>query len=469
MTIASATVTASVNPDTAEVTSCQFEYGPTSSYGSTAPCASAPGSGETAVQVIAALSGLAANTTYHFRISAGSVEGTTYGADQTFTTLQTSSSGEATEPTVPAAAVDGGLSVTATGGTGTVTVGHYGTEPGGTLLAGGKGPYSRLEQSEGSTFTKIEYKDCELGGARTLWWDDPVTGWEPLAEPTAIYDESTHCITVTLATSSHPSIGQLSNARYAAGPSASEEYGRCMPTKDGHFEDGGCTKETFREKGRARRYDGSYEWLAAPNDCYPQKHGRFGDSVCSHESYKENGKTHSRKYLGNYEQGSNVFTGSGGAATIEAAGSGSIECQASSFAGTEQARDHASLQLTFTGCASEGAKCTSAGQAEGAIITEPLESYTYEEGSRYVTVLGGSPLMSFDCGRGTLSLSGAAAGQLSVAINTSASSSTSAFGTGAGEEDLELEDEQGTTHSATLTTTLQIANAQAIELRAKPY
>jgi subtilisin family serine protease len=83
----SATLGASVNPNGGNVTACSFEYGPTSSYGNSAPCASLPGSGETPVSVSAAISGLSAGTTYHFRVLARSAGGTGAGADLTFTTL----------------------------------------------------------------------------------------------------------------------------------------------------------------------------------------------------------------------------------------------------------------------------------------------------------------------------------------------------------------------------------------------
>ncbi|HSZ70739.1 MAG TPA: hypothetical protein VK756_10295 [Solirubrobacteraceae bacterium] len=81
------TLNATVNPNGAEVSSCEFEYGTTSSYGSSAPCSSLPGSGTEAVGVAAALKGLAANTTYHFRIVATNAGGTSEGSDRTFKTL----------------------------------------------------------------------------------------------------------------------------------------------------------------------------------------------------------------------------------------------------------------------------------------------------------------------------------------------------------------------------------------------
>jgi hypothetical protein len=86
VTNGSATLNAKVNPDGSEVSACTFEYGTTESYGSTQACSALPGSGTSAVAVSAAISGLAANKTYHYRISATNASGTSKGLDQTFTT-----------------------------------------------------------------------------------------------------------------------------------------------------------------------------------------------------------------------------------------------------------------------------------------------------------------------------------------------------------------------------------------------
>ena len=90
---------ATVNPNGGEVTKCEFEYGTTNAYGSSASCASLPGSGESPVAVSAPISGLAPNTTYHFRISATNAGGTSKGADETFKTL----------PNAPTVVTDSGI------------------------------------------------------------------------------------------------------------------------------------------------------------------------------------------------------------------------------------------------------------------------------------------------------------------------------------------------------------------------
>jgi hypothetical protein len=80
----SATVAGTVNPN-GTATSYSFQYGTSTSYGSSTPSTDA-GSGSADAPVSANLTGLASSTAYHYRLVAVSSAGTTDGADQTFTT-----------------------------------------------------------------------------------------------------------------------------------------------------------------------------------------------------------------------------------------------------------------------------------------------------------------------------------------------------------------------------------------------
>jgi hypothetical protein len=87
ITQTSASLNAIVDPNGGEVSECQFEFGTTTEYGSSAPCTPSPGTGRTSVAVSASITGLAAGATYHFRIAAANQGGISYSSDQTLTML----------------------------------------------------------------------------------------------------------------------------------------------------------------------------------------------------------------------------------------------------------------------------------------------------------------------------------------------------------------------------------------------
>ena len=149
MTTVSATLNGTVDPEGANVTGCRLEYGATESYGQSAPCSPSPGSGKSPVAVKGALTGLGVNATYHFRLSATNEHGTNFGADHTFTTLASSETARTSEPTVPAKAKDGALSVEGSDGTGAVTIGTYESEIGGPPLAESREPTFRSITAKG--------------------------------------------------------------------------------------------------------------------------------------------------------------------------------------------------------------------------------------------------------------------------------------------------------------------------------
>jgi RHS repeat-associated protein len=81
-----ATLKASVNPN-GYATTYQFEYGPTTSYGTKVPLSPEPvGSGTTAVAVSKVITGLAEGSEYHYRVVASNAAGTAKGLDKTLKT-----------------------------------------------------------------------------------------------------------------------------------------------------------------------------------------------------------------------------------------------------------------------------------------------------------------------------------------------------------------------------------------------
>ena len=80
----SATLNGSLDPH-GLTTSVYFQYGTTTSYGSTTPMQSQ--TGNTYRNISANISSISASTVYHFRIVATNSAGTRFGSDRTFTTL----------------------------------------------------------------------------------------------------------------------------------------------------------------------------------------------------------------------------------------------------------------------------------------------------------------------------------------------------------------------------------------------
>jgi PKD domain len=97
VTQTSATLNATVNPEGSAVTACTFDYGTTTAYGLSAPCASLPGSGSAAVAVSAAIGSLSAGTTYDVKIVATNANGT----EDATTTFKTEAAPTKKEETPP--------------------------------------------------------------------------------------------------------------------------------------------------------------------------------------------------------------------------------------------------------------------------------------------------------------------------------------------------------------------------------
>jgi hypothetical protein len=75
-----------VNPENAGDATCVFQWGTTVAYGHTAACSELVANGASPAAVHTQLSGLQADTTYHYRLTATNGNGTEAGKDATFTT-----------------------------------------------------------------------------------------------------------------------------------------------------------------------------------------------------------------------------------------------------------------------------------------------------------------------------------------------------------------------------------------------
>ena len=136
------------------------------------------------------------------------------GASVSFNTayLKSSASGSSIESSKPAEAIDGSvLKATATGGTGTVIVGQYESDPVGALAfeSGSTGQYIDVFLSPENSFTNLSFEDCDLNGGEYLYWYDPKTKeWERVSDETAPSGNPS-CITVTINKSTKPDLEQM--------------------------------------------------------------------------------------------------------------------------------------------------------------------------------------------------------------------------------------------------------------------
>lgn len=136
-------------------TTYHFEYGTSTTYGSSVPMPDADAGSGLATPVSQQITGLAPNMTYHYRlVSTNSVEGTGFSADRTFSTAEAA----ATPPT------GGGTTETAPG----ASPGAYpypGESPGPTSPApGGKGPKTVVKTVKSGGRTLLATR-----GGRTLY------------------------------------------------------------------------------------------------------------------------------------------------------------------------------------------------------------------------------------------------------------------------------------------------------------
>jgi hypothetical protein len=81
-----ATVTAQVNPNGPQVTSCEIEYGLEGGYEYAVPCSPVPGSGDIAVTVEGSLDELVSGARYQYRVVVANANGVTDGPTSTFET-----------------------------------------------------------------------------------------------------------------------------------------------------------------------------------------------------------------------------------------------------------------------------------------------------------------------------------------------------------------------------------------------
>jgi hypothetical protein len=138
--------------------------------------------------------------------------------------LENAGTASGPEP-VKAETTDSALSATGTGGTGTVTVGEYGSDPEKTLPFESNGKFFDVYLSRGASFEELKITDCDLGtGGTGIEWYNPQSTktdkWEQVVSvPAAVKSGSCFTFTINEApparVASKPSLKQLTGTVFA--------------------------------------------------------------------------------------------------------------------------------------------------------------------------------------------------------------------------------------------------------------
>ncbi len=442
VTQASATLHATVNPDGQTVSDCHFDYGTSVSYGSSVPCLSLPGSGNSPVAVSAAVEGLSQTTTYHFRIVATNASGTSRGSDGLFTTLAntpTVLTGEASLVAPTSAA----LNATVNPNGETVSDCHF--DYGTSVSYGSSVPCSSLPGS----------------GTSAVEVSAPVRG---------LSTDTTYHFRIVATNPSGTSNG--SDQSFTTPREA--EYGTCAAKKKGEYAEADC----LLKPSKARK--GTYEWdPGAASACVAMKKGFYSEAGCKTRDEKKG------QPKGKYERAPGPgYRSTSGTVTLEAPGlgGGTVVCAASTGAGEVTGLRAGVDRITFTGCEAFGKACTSEGpnstpsDQAGVIATNLLDTrlvgpVSGQVWTEFVSAEHEPYLSEFGCEgpiyRTTGSLAGAQAGN----VNVSSLTSTTTFAIGEGEQALytELSETGGASwvgpDASSLVTVASNTSASATEIK----
>jgi len=181
VTGAEATLNGTINANNSS-TAVTFEYGLTTSYGTTVTATQSPVTESTATAVSYALSGLTPNTKYHFRVNGVNSAGTTTGTDKTFTTLDIAPN----SPTIGTATAENGqasVSFTAPVSNGGSAISGYTvtSNPGGFTGTGTTSPIAVTGLTNGTAYTFTVTATNGVGTGAASAASNSVT---PLVTPT---------------------------------------------------------------------------------------------------------------------------------------------------------------------------------------------------------------------------------------------------------------------------------------------
>ncbi|MHB8466885.1 MAG: hypothetical protein ACYDD7_18880 [Acidimicrobiales bacterium] len=147
-----------------------------------------------------------------------------------------SASGTSSTATSTATATNDGTTVTANG-LGAFTLAQYGSDPVGAPTFTASGQYFDVRASAANGFTSMVINDCSLDGGDTFQWWDPAGAsgagaWQAAsgAPGPTFAPGSPPCTSVTLTSSTSPSLAQLSGTVFAVATSASSTTTTTTPS-----------------------------------------------------------------------------------------------------------------------------------------------------------------------------------------------------------------------------------------------
>jgi serine/threonine-protein kinase len=108
----------------------------------------------------------------------------------------------------------GSVTLSGSGGSGTLAVAIYSSNPGATPSFTASGGYFDAWVAPSSTYSSVTIKDCDLrGGTQVYWYDTASSRWVPASNQS--YDATTQCASVTVDATSSPSLAQLGGTAFA--------------------------------------------------------------------------------------------------------------------------------------------------------------------------------------------------------------------------------------------------------------
>ena len=129
---------------------------------------------------------------------------------QTGAGITAASTASGTDPSATTGST--GISASASGN-GTLSVAEFDSNPGGLASFNSMGAFVDLHLGAGNTFTALTVEDCDLnGGNRLYWWNGSL--WALASDQ--VYHPATLCVTITVNSSTSPSLADLTGTPFGA-------------------------------------------------------------------------------------------------------------------------------------------------------------------------------------------------------------------------------------------------------------